>query len=678
MTPSPLSHDRTSASRTAAARRWDDAERFIVGLQQASRRTEIELAVFFQNWVGQLLKLLAASDGRIEVRPVSEGAAPSTERATWRAAGPGDAWLQTLEMSEPIDVDLALCLVIRFDKAVAPPRMPDQEELVAAVLDIFVTVYLRHQHGRLRRRISDLQLRDQWLEIAEKGETVSESAARIGREIAAQTATDRVAILRFTPAGWRLIATSTQSSVDRRSRQVRVMESLAGACASEGVGIDWADVDPDGTSALSDPVAEALRTYSDEVPIGRLRLVPIDDAGSNESASGSAGEHSSRRTIAVLLLERFDGRGEAGAAPRQTSESRDPIDFPDAIRQAAEAAVLATIRRDDSAWSAAKFATAARSRLARNLWLKLGIAGGLALVAIIPVELRIHAQGRLVPVVQNRLFAPTEGIVSDVMVDDGQAVSQGDPLVTLRSPTLDLARQQVVGDLATARVRLASLIASRTRSGGQGRVPDSDLGELSASEESVKSQIEGLQRQLELLDQQLATLRITSPTTGVAVRWDLNRQLKNRPVAAGQFLLDVIAPESGWAVELDVSDADIGYLLDRRAGAGPTASFHFRSHPERKLTGRVSAIDRVAQVNSRGESFVRVVVPFGGSGGGASDGGGDADPVSAAVSATVLDGKLDGTRVNSGVLATIDCGKRPLISVYSRGLVRWARVNLGW
>lgn len=642
------------------------------------------MAVFFQIWVGQLLKVLAASDGRIEVRQVSEGGAPAAERATWRVAGPGDAWLETLEMSEPIDVDLALCLIIRFDKAVAPAQMPDLEELVAAVLGIFVTVYLRHQHGRLRRRMSDLQLRDSWLEIAKKGVTVSESAARIGREIAAQTGTDRVAILRITPAGYRLMATSTQSSVDRRSRQVRVMETLADACASEGVGIDWADVDPDDASALSDPVAQNLRAYAAEVPIRRLRLVPIPDAEPNESASESAsgsasessGEHSTPRTIAVLLLERFDGHGEADAAARQASQVREPIDFPDAIRQAAESAVLATIGRDDSTWSAAKFATAARSRLAKNPWLKLGIAGGLALVAIIPVELRIHAQGRLVPVVQNRLFAPTEGIVSDVMVDDGQSVSQGDPLVTLRSPTLDLAHQQVVGDLATARVRLASLIASRTRSGGQGRAPDAEIGELSASEESVKSQIEGLQRQLELLDQQLATLRITSPTTGIAVRWDLNRQLKNRPVAAGQFLLDVIAPESGWAVELDVPDAEIGYLLDRRAGASPTASFHFRSHPERRLTGRVSAIDRVAQVDSRGESFVRVVVPFddGGASDGANNGGGDADPVSA----TVLDGKLDGTRVNSGVLATIDCGKRPLISVYSRGLVRWARVNLGW
>jgi len=418
-----------------------------------------------------------------------------------------------------------------------------------------------------------------------------------------------------------------------------------------------------------------LRDYADEVPIREMRMVPIGDAESSGSSSGASSGSSddgpTRRTIAVLLLERFDGNGEADAAARQGMQARDRIDLPDAIRQAAEAAVLATIRRDDSTWSAAKFATAARSRLARNLWLKLGIAGGLALAAIIPVELRIHAQGRLVPVVQNRLFAPTEGIVSDVMVDDGQAVSQGDPLVTLRSPTLELARQQVVGDLATARVRLASLIASRTRSGGQNRVSDAGLGELSASEESVKSQIEGLQRQLELLDRQLATLRITSPTTGVAVRRDLNRQLKNRPVAAGQFLLDVIAPESGWAVELDVPDADIGYLLDRRAGDNPIAGFHFRSHPERRLTGRVSAIDRVAQVNPRGESFVRVVVPLGSR---AGDGGGDADPVSA----IVADGKLDGARVNSGVLATIDCGKRPLISVYSRGLVRWARVNLGW
>lgn len=640
-----------------------DADRWIIDLDRESRQIGHESEVL-GNFLGELLKNLRARSGHLKVcdeglgtvicqigvqMPAADEASPPSSRPShaetrfgWSvppsrngfATVEGDLLLAT----HTVDRNSQIIASIGFDKKLDAASQRQCEEIIEAAFDLITPPCLRFHRRVMSQRVAVNNFNARLIELSLQGGTLSDTIAEICEQIANKIRYDRVAILRVVSRKCRLVATSTLATVDHRARQVRLMQALASKCAADNISVR-------SVHEVNGELSNLVNQYIADSGAADFRI----DLLSNPSNDAE--------TIAVMISEIYSTPpGEIA-----TDDEITPV-----VHAAAKATAIAFARHENG-WTRHFTGLLYQSgNLSRRLAL-IAFIGLIALLAWLPVELRVHVSGRLLPKVRQKVFSPVEGIVTAVHAVNGQAVSTGDLLVVIQSPTLDLARQQVLSEITTLKTRLASLLSARTRSVGvtnrSGAIdPELHLsGDLAASEETVKAQLAGLEEQLKLIDSQLAALQLTSSLDGIAMRWDINQTLNQRPVAAGQFLLEVIAADDEWIVELDVPEVEIGYVQSSYSLSAVDCNFRFRSNPSNSHVGQISTIDSTSQTNASGESTVRVIVPV-------------TDP-SVLASSTSLS---EMARVNAGVLASIDCGKRPLIVVYTRGLVRWARVHLGW
>ena len=90
---------------------------------------------------------------------------------------------------------------------------------------------------------------------------------------------------------------------------------------------------------------------------------------------------------------------------------------------------------------------------------RLSLLLGAALLGslFVPWQSRIIAPALIRPAQQTTLFAPEPGVVAELLVEDGETVEMGAPLLRLASPTLDHER-----DLAELRLSLAEAEARKT------------------------------------------------------------------------------------------------------------------------------------------------------------------------------------------------------------------------
>lgn len=660
----PVSNEQRDQGSAGDANFFFDAQQWIVDLDRRSRRIGQE-ADAFQKFLSELLKILRADGGHVQINdsgkkwivasqgdtsrePIgvfsdSENCLIAQSQTHWcdstgsRANGPqcGDR----LVAVQIVDCDLRLELCVEFGKKLDPVSRRRCEETVSAALDLMTPVCWRHQKRKVDGRIVAVELKDSVLDLAFHGVSLRETIAGIAAKVAEQIGYDRVAVLKVDARECTLAATSTLATVDRRAKQVRLLEQLAAHCLAEKISIA-------SQAECKGKTAQLLNQYMADSGATDIRVDTLE----NPVTGGDK--------IGVLVSERY-----ADSIQQNVSEQ----EMANALATASQAVAIAFARHSTS-WKHLLEKRIIGGNKTRWQVARFAIAGALFALAWLPVELRVHATGRLLPHVRQRIFAPVEGIVSKVHVVNGQSVTKGAPLVDIESAALDLARQQVLNEIATSKVRLSSLLAARTRSTGgvnrgvasTGGFESLAGGDLAASEEALKAKLVGLEEQLLLIDTQRGLLQLTSPIDGLAMRWDMNQVLAQRPVAAGQLLLEVISNDEGWIAELEVPDAEIGYVQTAYAERPVDCSFRFRSNPNVSYAGQVSMIDTVSKLDSRGEPIVRVRVPIAQSSFMSEPGNSN-----------------DVSRVNAGLIASIDCGKRPLIVVYTRGLVYWARVHLG-
>jgi multidrug efflux pump subunit AcrA (membrane-fusion protein) len=285
-----------------------------------------------------------------------------------------------------------------------------------------------------------------------------------------------------------------------------------------------------------------------------------------------------------------------------------------------------------------------RSSSRRFAFAMSAIAFFLIALAFIPVTFNLPVEGRVKPKEHRRIFAPAEAVVTEILVRNGQAIKEGEPMFQLRSAALELREEQLRGDLLTAKTKLASLGATRsTTRPANGEAASTSLG-ISSSEESLKAEIAGLEKQLTLIESQKQDLRIKSPLRGIVDRWDLDQSLAMRPVAPGQHLVDVYSPTGPWIVELDLPDKYVTYLATQELGHA--VKFRLKSRPDRTYEATLTEIAKSTQLDAQSRVILRLKCGFTPK---------PAEPL--AVDATVW--------------ADIDCGKRSLGFVWFRGLVEW-------
>jgi hypothetical protein len=624
------------ADQHLADHAWKDAAALAERVEQAAR-SNVSSGSFFEDlatglrltsaasavvvWVSESSKqtVLARSgitihdDTRVDFDSAESDHSPQSQ---WND-GPSHKG-DRLRATQRVNPEVHLGLDLRFDQAVKFSLRQPLGELAEVILDLATTVYLRSSVNDLRAELQHRTNRDALISRLNEGIGLTDSFASIASAIASETAVDRVSLLRRKAGQYQLITTSTQPKVDRRARAVRLLETLTATALDHADGLTFTVGAP---GDVSPEISSSVESYLHESGCREIRIESICRDEQDDDP------------IAAIVLERFRiSPDKTQAISLMLSPIRQPVRL--AIRNA--------IGRDDAGWGliASRFSTASNRRKA--LFFAIGLTVLLLASCLIQAPLKIPVEGRIVATDRSRLFAPTEGIVTEVLVSNGQAVRKGDTLVVLNSPNLDLQQRNIEGTLATAQTRLDTLFALRSR-GSSARQQETNV---SADEQVLKAEISGLQKQLKLIQSQQRELTIRSLIDGTVDRWDLQQSLAARPVTHGQYLLDVISGDHGWTVELDLPEQNVNYVLDQQQRC--RCSFRMRSNPTKTFEGVVVQIADVAHLNPAGQSVVRLTVPI----------------------ETDLSAEI---RSGATVVAQLECGRRAIGFVLFRGLIQWWR-----
>lgn len=237
------------------------------------------------------------------------------------------------------------------------------------------------------------------------------------------------------------------------------------------------------------------------------------------------------------------------------------------------ALVIEPQARDDLALAAAAVAPGLATKLSERRWISgrgrwlagraltavfgrrpaigLGTAVAALCLAVpffVTTEIRVKADATLLGAEQRVAVAPVDGFIAEAFFRAGDRVTTGDVLARLddRDLQLELAANQARRDEARQSVREA--LAGTDR--GAAAIAAADLAEADAA--------------LRLTQSRLALLDIRAPMPGLLVQGDLSQQL-GAPVSRGDALFE-IAAETGYRVQIDVDEVDLGLVAPGQSG----------------------------------------------------------------------------------------------------------------
>jgi membrane fusion protein (multidrug efflux system) len=206
---------------------------------------------------------------------------------------------------------------------------------------------------------------------------------------------------------------------------------------------------------------------------------------------------------------------------------------------------------------------------------------------------RLAVNGEFVPPIRSDLVPRTGGRVARVLVDEGQRVTRGQPLLELETDYLKL-------DVARAAAEKARALAAadearrdlerKTDLVGRGSVSQATFLRSKAGAEQAEAAVAGAEAALALAQQRLDDSVLTSPVTGVvaARRTDVGERLGEGSVA---FVVEQTAPLK---LRFRVPER---YLA--RVQAGQAVAAHVDPYPDEAFDGTVSLVGGSVDPSSR-------------------------------------------------------------------------------
>ncbi|WP_442510249.1 biotin/lipoyl-binding protein [Novipirellula sp. SH528] len=528
--------------------------------------------------------------------------------------------------------DTVVGIDMRWSESVDSATQQPIAEMSKAVLESATSVFIRDRNEYLQ---TELKRRKHWDHVVGQlhhGLGINDSFANVGCIVAKYVGVDRVSILycrnRTHPAAasppsrsaYRLISCSTSASIDSRSRLVRLMQDLAGKVSVHGQSMEFV-VGRGGS--VPDSLSEPLEAYMVESGCRAISMECLSLDHHNDSV--------------VILFEQF------------TLPSSDPDEgrgsFAD-IREVVADALAQAIEQDEASlgtlirkWCSVPFGKKAAA-------IALVVAVAALLMSLIHVDFWIPAEGRVVARQRRSVFAPADGVVIELPVDNGSPVTEGATLAVIRSHDLDTKQQQIEGEISALQTSLAAIVAGRGSSPSELRERNS-----SANEQVLKAKLEGLLLQLDLVTAQQQELVVRSPIAGKVDHWNMRENLVSRPIARGQFLAEVYSPEEGWELEIEAVDSDGGYLLQLNQEESRRCRFSLRSNPQEVYDATLTRVDNVTQLNVQGDWVIKGIVR----------------------PSEQNDAALDVPRTGAIARVEIWTGRRAVGFVWFRGLIEWFR-----
>ena len=661
------------AESATATSTWQHLD-LLVDEMSTLARSDVSAGEFWRRLLDRTVRALAATGGAVWLREDQDrfslacqigadhapwSTQPQAERSHQRllahvaetglalslpphSGSPGDAETDNptprLLLLSPVVSELATCAIVEIWQR--PTELPTAAEgylrFLSAVCEMAADYDRQRQLRELRRQAGSRATCDNFARAVHGSLEVRRVAFTIANDGRALLGCDRASVALVRGRRARLASVSGVDTVNRHAASVGRLEALIETV----VAIDEPLWFPDDTALLPPQVERALQAHLDESHARRLTIVLL------HAAEDTAGADAERTVIGALVCEHF-------AAPPADAEIRQRLSLVAAHGEIALANALAYESVPLSIfWRTARRASwLVRARqLPRTALVAAALLALVAALVLLPVDLTVEGRGELLPERRREIFAPVDGVIAEIRVAHGDVVAAGETLLVLRRPQLDFERTRVMGELQTARKRLAALQASRFGGAAASAEARDQNHQRTADEEEVKELLKNLAEQLVLLDRQETDLTITSPIAGQVLTWDVAQLLESRPIERGHLLLSVGAADGPWELELRVDDDRIGHVLQaRRASDEPLdVSFLLAMSPDQTYQARLREVAMTTDVID--DSGPQVLV-----------------------TAAVDSETLPRLRPGASVVAKIHCGRRSLGYVWLHDL--WDRLR---
>jgi hypothetical protein len=425
----------------------------------------------------------------------------------------------------------------------------------------------------------------------------SATAFNIVNELRAYLGTGRICYLSIAKSCAKLRAISSVDSFDSRSELVVSIESLVEGLLKQKRTV-WL---PAEHEQLSQSQSKQAEKYFELASTRFCAVVPVfsshaDTEDPNEIATLVNLKPYREDIVAVVTIENLIGE-------LTETEVRNKLDLVEPyIEIAVNNAVQYSRNLVLPAWNTIRrFLPLAKSRKSLKYWygllcFLLCMCG----LSFIPSTHKLRVEGVIEPSSRSKVYASIAGKVEKLFVKEGLSVKEGDILLQLSNPDVELEYERIRGEYVEAQ---QTYMALRDQLNIDHRLDEPSQRSIRNDRNSTEERLHSLTDQLRIVAAKKAQLVIRSPQSGRVIASNLDRQLLDRPVDTGTYLLTVAIDDGPWDVELKLPDRFAGHLQHAQPNAVVTTVL--KSYPDAELTARLTSIAPIACQDALHGSFIR-------------------------------------------------------------------------
>lgn len=492
--------------------------------------------------------------------------------------------------------------------------MPTQQQQIAPASET---------HGPARQiNIADAEA---FIHSLHQSLDLKDNARTIANETRRFLDCDRATVVQMQGKRCRALAVSGQPSVNRRSNAIRLLEKVVNKVLPMRQ-MFWYPTAEELPPQIEGPLQDYLANSATRT----LVAVPVFDKVETEQLEVDA-HRETKKLIGGIIVEhcreQWDREQLAPVVELATKHGSD------AYRNSwkHQSLFLYTIWK----WIGKSKIVFAARHLPKTLAAITGLTLLTLALVFVQTDFQLSCDGSLIPQQRELVFAKSPGLVEEVLVEHGQKVEAGVPIIKLSDLNLDYQLSEIEGQITEVSESIRAIESSRlgTRRGDEESLQQENLMAHQVELASLKEQ-ERIYR-----DRQEALI-VTSPLAGQVMTWDVRKRLQNRTVGVVDQLMEIANVDGKWTLELDLPDRKVGHFMKRWNKAQEDdepidVEFILAAEPGVTHVGQVKAVGTSTEVNAANEHHLKILV--------------DIDIES-----------IDVRQSRSGVSANIDCGKSSL------------------
>lgn len=593
---------------------------------------------------GRLLQKTLASDEGLLVAPHSGATAGTDDGDEHAAANPTEYLLVMV----PVHNDLGPQGVVEvFQRAGArPATQRGYLRFLQQTCDLAGEFLRGHRLRHLAEKQSLWEQLESFTRTAHETLDTREAAYTIANEGRRLIGCDRVSVAIQRGSRCTVEAVSGQDVFDKRSNTVSLLNRLARAVTKTGEDV-WYTGD---TSHLAPQVEKALDAYVDESNTKSMAILPLFKPD-REAEEGPASERKRKEVIGALIVEQMV----------DTSPSEGYSQRVDVVRTHSATAIANALEHNSlflmPVWKTLGKATSLfRGRTKyKSLAVTAAVAALVAAAIYYPMDFNLEGDGSLKPTTLQGVYARLDGEIEEVMVGYNEQVTEGQSLVRMKSPDLDLELERLRGELEKVNEQISVTLR-------QSNDPDADKAELAFKRSEFAKEQASLQAIIAKREDQQQMLEISAPISGRVITGKSQiERLTGRPVGRGNALLEIAELSGDWYLEVLMPETRMRFVSEASQKAESNGeelkvTFYLASQPAEQFTGHVTMIETTAEARGEEGNTVRLRVEF------------DQGELS-----RLRDLVGSNPKVGTEAIAKVHCGEQPVYYVYLHDLIDFIR-----